>query len=99
MAKKRKTRKEKVRSGLRRAIPTRQIQQETNVPTTPTFTFVKREIDSVQAQSSSPASSNEKQEKPGQIETLASPTADLRKTFLIAGILFIFEAVLYWAWK
>lgn len=66
---------------------------------TPTFTFVKREFNVNHAQTGSLTLPREKQEKPAQTGTLASSTTDLRKTFFIASLIFLFEAVLYFAWK
>lgn len=96
MAKRRKTRAEKIRASLRQQSHKPDNKEQF---TSPTFSFVKGEFESTQAQTSSLASKLEKQEKMVQTEILGSGFADLRKTFLIASIIFLIEAVLYLAWK
>lgn len=90
MAKKRKTREEKIRAQFRRD-PTQFPQ--------PTFSFVKGEFDNSKSRTNAKTSFIEKSQSLGQSEFSASTSHDLIKTFAIATFIFALELVLYFAWK
>ncbi len=103
MARKRKTREEKIRASIRRQPKIQEKAVATSLDardfSLPTYRFVNREFASKNPGTKSEFTRREKGQNSIQFELLASNKPDLLKTFLISSFILTLELVLYFALK
>lgn len=94
MGKKRKTREEKIQAAARRAMQAN-VQSEF---ASSIFSFVKGEFDKTKISTNPQKLPVERYEKTDQTAGLASISHDLVKTLVLASVIFVAQAMLYFAW-
>lgn len=97
MVKKRKTKEQKIRAGLRRE--TAVVSGESAQSTALAFQFVNRQSGRAQLGTTKKGKDFERIENTSQFEFLASHPQDLIKTLILASAILLSEFVLYFFWK